>query len=143
LSDYGIILPGGASVATFGEFLKGLRDRQRMSLRDVERECGVSNTYLSQIEKGERSAPSPDILRKLARAYNVPSRYLMEQAGYLDEPEVTATDEERVDAAFDYVMADPDYKLGARIRREGLNTEAKRGIVITYETVTGKKLLTP
>ena len=129
-------------MATFGEYLKGLRERQRMSLRDVERECGVANSYLSQIEKGERPAPSPDILRRLAKAYNVPPRYLMEQAGYLDEPEVKATEEERVNAAFDYVMSDPDYKLGARIRSEGLNTEAKKGIVIVYETLTGKKLLT-
>lgn len=129
-------------MATFGEFLKGLRDKRRMSLRDVERECGVANSYLSQIEKGERPAPSPDILRRLAKAYNVPARYLMEQAGFLDEPEVTATEEERVNAAFDYVMSDPDYKLGARIRGEGLNTEAKKGIVIVYETLTGKRLLT-
>ena len=130
-------------MATFGEFLRGLRERQRMSLRDVERECAVSNTYLSQIEKGEKTSPSPDILRKLAKAYNVPPKYLMEQAGYLDEPEVSATDEERVNAAFDYVMSDPDYKLSARVRGEGLNTQAKKGIVVVYETLTGKKLLNP
>src|SRR4030042_7216601 len=102
--------------SNFGHFLKSLRDRQRMSLRDVEKESGVSNAYIAQLEKGDRPAPSPDILKKLARAYNVTVRELLLRAGYLDEPEVTATAEERIEAAFHDVQADPDYKLGTRLR---------------------------
>ena len=127
--------------SNFGHFLKSLRDRQRMSLRDVEKACGVSNAYIAQLEKGDRPAPSPDILKKLARAYNVTVRELLLRAGYLDEPEVTATEEERIEAAFQYVLADPDYKLGTRLRGEDLDTKGKRGVVITYETLTGKKIL--
>jgi HTH-type transcriptional regulator, competence development regulator len=127
--------------ANFGIFLKSLRDRQRMSLRDVERESGVSNAYIAQLEKGDRPAPSPDILKKLARAYNVTVRELLLRAGYLDEPEVTATEEQRIEAAFQYVLADPDYKLGTRLRGEDFDTRGKRGVVITYETLTGKKIL--
>ena len=127
--------------SNFGYFLKNLRDRQRMSLRDVERESGVSNAYIAQLEKGDRPAPSADILKKLARAYNVTVRELLLRAGYLDEPEVSATEEERIEAAFQYVLADPDYKLGTRIRGEDLDTKGKRGVVITYETLTGKKIL--
>ncbi len=127
--------------SNFGHFLKRLRDRQRMSLRDVEKESGVSNAYIAQLEKGDRPAPSPDILKKLARAYNVTVRELLLRAGYLDEPEVTATEEERIEAAFQYVLADPDYKLGTRLRGEDLDTKGKRGVVITYETLTGKKIL--
>ena len=127
--------------SNFGHFLKSLRDRQRMSLRDVERESGVSNAYIAQLEKGDRPAPSPDILKKLARAYNVTVRELLLRAGYLDEPEVSATEEERIEAAFQYVLTDPDYKLGTRIRGEDLDTKGKRGVVITYETLTGKKIL--
>ncbi len=127
--------------SNFGYFLKSLRDRQRMSLRDVEKESGVSNAYIAQLEKGDRPAPSPDILKKLARAYNVTVRELLLRAGYLDEPEVSATEEERIEAAFQYVLADPDYKLGTRIRGEDLDTKGKRGVVITYETLTGKKIL--
>jgi transcriptional regulator with XRE-family HTH domain len=63
--------------SNFGHFLKSLRDRQRMSLRDVEKESGVSNAYIAQLEKGDRPAPSPDILKKLARAYNVTVRELL------------------------------------------------------------------
>jgi transcriptional regulator with XRE-family HTH domain len=127
--------------SNFGHFLKSLRDKQRMSLRDVEKESGVSNAYIAQLEKGDRPAPSPDILKKLARAYNITVRELLLRAGYLDEPEVTATEEERIEAAFQYVLADPDYKLGTRLRGEELDIKGKRGVVITYETLTGKKIL--
>ena len=127
--------------SNFGHFLKSLRDKQRMSLRDVEKRSGVSNAYIAQLEKGDRPAPSPDILKKLARAYNVTVRELLMRAGYLDEPEVTATEEERIEAAFQYVLSDPDYKLGTRLRGEDLDTKGKRGVVITYETLTGKKIL--
>ena len=58
----------------FSQFLKSLRERQRMSLRDVEKESGVSNAYIAQIERGDRPAPSPEILRKLAKAYKVTVR---------------------------------------------------------------------
>ena len=127
--------------SNFGQFLKSLREKQRLSLREAEKESGVSNAYITQMEKGDRPAPSPDILKKLARAYNITVRELLLRAGYLDEPEVTATEEERIEAAFQYVLADPDYKLGTRIREEELDTRGKRGIVITYETLTGKKIL--
>ena len=127
--------------SNFGYFLKSLRDKRHMSLRDVEKESGVSNAYIAQMEKGDRPAPSPDILKKLARAYNVTVRELLMRAGYLDEPEVTATEEERIEAAFQYVLADPDYKLGTRLRSEELDIKGKRGVVITYETLTGKKIL--
>jgi len=126
----------------FGQFLRSLRDRRHMSLRDVEKECGISNAYISQMEKGDRPPPRPDMLRKLARVYNVTVRELLLKAGYLDEPEVTATDEERIEAAFQYALADPDNKLGTRIRGEDLDVEGKRGVVITYETLSGKRILT-
>ena len=124
-----------------GEYLWDLRQAANMSLRDVEKESGVSNAYIAQLEKGDRPAPSPDILKKLARAYNVTVRELLLRAGYLDEPEVTATEEQRIEAAFQYVLADPDYKLGTRLRGEDFDTKGKRGVVITYETLTGKKIL--
>ncbi len=69
----------------FGEYLKLLREKQRMSLRDVERRAGVSNAYLGQIEQGKRPPPHPNILKKLAPLYGVPVYELMAAAGYLDE----------------------------------------------------------
>lgn len=73
----------------------------------------------------------------------MPVRDLVLKAGYLDDSEVTATEEERIEVAFQYVMNDPDYKFGNRIRSEGLSLEAKRGIILVYQTLTGKVLITP
>ncbi|MBA7548163.1 hypothetical protein ES705_40610 [subsurface metagenome] len=69
----------------FSEYLKSLREQQRMSLRDVERRTEVSNAYLSQIELGKRPPPHPNILKKLAPIYDVSVYELMAAAGYLDE----------------------------------------------------------
>ena len=69
----------------FGEYLKELREKQRMSLRDVERRAGVSNAYLGQIEQAKRPPPHPNILKKLAPLYGVSVHELMAAAGYLDE----------------------------------------------------------
>jgi len=69
----------------FGEYLKMLREKQRMSLRDVERRTGVSNVYIGQIEQAKRPPPHPNILKKLAPLYNVSVYELMAAAGHLDE----------------------------------------------------------
>ena len=64
-------------------YLKNLPERQQMSLREAERERGVSNAYLAQIEGGDRPPPSPDILRKLAPACKKTLRDLFWAAEYL------------------------------------------------------------
>jgi transcriptional regulator with XRE-family HTH domain len=68
---------------TLGEFLRNLRSARKMSLRDVEDGSGVSNAYLSQLEQGKITKPSPHFLHKLAGCYLVPYETLMEKAGYI------------------------------------------------------------
>jgi len=125
---------------SFGEYLKSLRQEQRMSLREVERESGVSNAYLAQIERGDRRPPSPEILKKLAPVYNVAVRDLLKAAGYWDEDRPSLTEEEEVEMAFQFVMNDPRYQSGTRLSGP-LTTEVKRFVVEMYEKATGKKLL--
>ncbi len=125
----------------FSEYLKSLREKQRMSLRDAERESGVSNAYIAQIERGDRPAPSPEILRKLAIAYKVTVRELLEKAGYLDEPEMKMSEEEMVDRAYRYAIEDPEFRMGTRQPPEGLSLEAKKYIISIYEKVMKRKLL--
>jgi transcriptional regulator with XRE-family HTH domain len=67
---------------TLGEFLKACRSSEQLSLRDVERQVGISNAYVSQIESGKIRNPSPNVLHKLASLYRVPYRELMHLAGY-------------------------------------------------------------
>ena len=121
-------------------YLRELRQKQRLSLREVGEKVGVSTSYLSQIETGER-VPSADMLRRLAPAYGVPVRDLLEVAGYLDEPEAQMSDEERLDWAFQCVLTDPAYRFGNRLRGEELSPNAKRFIIEVYEKCTNRKLL--
>jgi transcriptional regulator with XRE-family HTH domain len=62
----------------FGEVLKELRKKRNMTLRDVELATGISNPYLSQIERGERGIPTVKFLRRLADVYHVSVNKLIE-----------------------------------------------------------------
>jgi transcriptional regulator with XRE-family HTH domain len=124
----------------FGQYLKALRLEHNLSLRDVGEKASISSSYLAQIEQGRRRPPGPDILKRLAPVYDVPVRDLLKAAGYLEDTETSLSDEEEVELAFSYVMSDPRYKSGARVKGE-LTTDVKRFIVEMYEKATGKKLL--
>ena len=124
----------------FGEYLRTLRVEKRYSLREVEELSGVSNSYLGLIERGQRPIPGADILKKLAPVYDVPVRDLLATAGYLREEDISLSEDDEVEMAFRYVMNDPRYKSGTRIKG-GLTIEVKRFIVEMYEKATGKKLL--
>jgi HTH-type transcriptional regulator, competence development regulator len=70
-------------VDDFGKYLKMLRGEK--TLKEVKSIAGVSMAYLSKIERGLREKPAPEILRKLAPAYNISYEKLMVAAGYLDD----------------------------------------------------------
>jgi transcriptional regulator with XRE-family HTH domain len=74
--------------SALGELLGDLRSAKGLSLRQVEEatDRGVSNAYLSQLEKGKIQQPSPSVLHQLAEVYAVPYEALMEKAGYLLPP---------------------------------------------------------
>lgn len=127
-------------VENFGEYLRTLRTEKRLSLREVENMSGVSNSYLGLIERGRRPVPSADVLKKLAPVYDVPLRDLLNTAGYLRDEEISLTEDDEVEMAFRYVMNDPRYKSGTRLKG-GLTTDVKRFIVEMYEKATRKKLL--
>lgn len=63
--------------------LKQLRMKKGVTLRQVQNDTGVSNAYLSQLETGKASEPSPRVLRKLATYYGASYGHLMQVAGYL------------------------------------------------------------
>lgn len=67
---------------TLGGYLRAARENKGYSLRDVQRETGISNAYLSQIESGKIIQPSPSVLFKLSRIYDVPYSTLMALASY-------------------------------------------------------------
>ena len=66
-----------------GEFIRQQRENAQQSIRDLARAAGVSNPYLSQIERGIRK-PSADILQQIARALEISAESLYVRAGILD-----------------------------------------------------------
>jgi transcriptional regulator with XRE-family HTH domain len=70
---------------SLGQYLTDIRAVKRLTLREVEEATNheVSNAYLSQLETGKISQPSPNVLHALATVYGVPYEHLMEKAGYI------------------------------------------------------------
>jgi transcriptional regulator with XRE-family HTH domain len=64
----------------FGDFLRKVRKERKMSLREVERKVKISNAYLSQLERGDRSIPTINILTRLASVYGLDIDVLIEKA---------------------------------------------------------------
>jgi len=67
-----------------GSFIREQRQLGRMSLRKLSEVAGISNPYLSQIERGLRK-PSADILQQIAKALRISAETLYVQAGILEE----------------------------------------------------------
>ncbi len=67
-----------------GEFIREQRNTARLSLRRLSELAGISNPYLSQIERGLRR-PSAEILQQIARALRISAETLYVRAGILEE----------------------------------------------------------
>lgn len=102
-----------------GEFIRLQRESAQKSIRDLARAAGVSNPYLSQIERGIRR-PSADILQQIARALEISAETLYVRAGILDgtPPEVSSVPE----------AINADVKLTA---------EQKASLLSVYRSFTG------
>jgi transcriptional regulator with XRE-family HTH domain len=72
-----------------GDFIRTQRSAAQVSLRELARAAGVSNPYLSQVERGLRK-PSAEILASIARGLKISAETLYEQAGILDRRSGTA-----------------------------------------------------
>ncbi len=72
-------------LSELGDFIKAQREVASMSVRRLAEVAGVSNPYLSQIERGLRR-PSADILQQLARALKISVEALYVRAGLLGDP---------------------------------------------------------
>src|SRR5580698_9357282 len=88
------------NVNSIGEYIREQREQAKISMRQLAQTAGVSNPYLSQIERGLRK-PSADILQQLAKGLRISAEALYVQAGILeDRPEGTGVR--------DAVLADAD-----------------------------------
>ena len=72
------------ALATIGEFIRQQREAAEVSVRELARVAGVSNPYLSQVERGLRK-PSAEVLQQIAKALSMSAETLYVRAGLLDE----------------------------------------------------------
>jgi transcriptional regulator with XRE-family HTH domain len=83
-----------------GAFIRDQRRHARLSLRKLSEAAGISNPYLSQIERGLRK-PSAEILQGIAKGLRISAETLYVRAGILDERSIDAPD------VVDAVLGDP------------------------------------
>ncbi|HEX2029345.1 MAG TPA: helix-turn-helix transcriptional regulator [Nitriliruptorales bacterium] len=104
-----------ARLSDLGDYIREQRSRAQYSLRHLARLAGVSNPYLSQIERGLRK-PSAEILQAIAKALQISSETLYVKAGIL---------EERTDV--------PDLEV-AILRDEDLNERQRAALIEIYRS---------
>jgi transcriptional regulator with XRE-family HTH domain len=76
------------AASDIGSFIRTQREAAQVSVRQLAEKAGVSNPYLSQIERGLRK-PSADVLNQIAKALRVSAEVLYVRAGIL-EPGATS-----------------------------------------------------
>ena len=104
-----------ARMRELGEFIREQRRVGHLSLRKLSEMAGISNPYLSQIERGLRK-PSAEILQQLARALEISSETLYVRAGILD-------------------ARDGNSDLISEIRRDPfINEDQKKTLIRIYES---------
>ena len=85
----------GSALHDLGGYIRHQRESARLSLRKLAKQAGVSNPYLSQIERGLRK-PSAEILQAIAKALEISSETLYVKAGILEERDSDETLEDVV-----------------------------------------------
>ena len=80
----------GEQLGSLGEFIATQRRSAQLTLRQLAEQTGISNPYLSQIERGLRR-PSAEVLQQLSKALRVSAETLYVQAGILDPDDHAVT----------------------------------------------------
>ena len=128
----------GQQFATVGELLRYLRGER--SLRQVQEGTGITYSYLSNIERGNKP-PGEKVLTKLADYHNVPRGELLDKAG-IDKSQDADFHFSNADIrrSFRFVMDDPSL-VGYPKPSEDVPVETQRFVVQLYQHFTGKRLL--
>lgn len=102
-------------VASLGDYIREQREHAQVSLRQLAKSAGVSNPYLSQVERGLKK-PSAEILQQIAKGLRISAETLYVRAGILED-RGTASD------AVGAILADP-----------GLDERQKRVLLDVYDS---------
>lgn len=129
---------------SLGAYLREQRRNAELSLRQLADLTGVSNPYLSQIERGLRK-PSAEVLQQLARSLRISAEALYVRAGLLDPSDEGEPDTGVVEAA---IRADPVLNerqkrvlldIYASFRRESLDNQPAAEDSLTESTPTARQ----
>lgn len=77
------------TVTSLGDYIREQREHAQVSLRQLAKSAGVSNPYLSQIERGLKK-PSAEILQQIAKGLRISAETLYVRAGILEDRGVTS-----------------------------------------------------
>jgi transcriptional regulator with XRE-family HTH domain len=110
-----------------GDFIRQQRERTNLSLRRLAESAGISNPYLSQIERGIRK-PSAEILKRLSRALEISANSMYSKAGLIDDEFESPSVHEAIDA--DAVLSSDEKKVlldlyRNMVRARGMTTESQ------------------
>jgi transcriptional regulator with XRE-family HTH domain len=112
------------NVGSLGEYIREQREQAEVSLRQLARVAGVSNPYLSQIERGLKK-PSAEILQQIANGLRISAETLYVRAGILEERD-----------------GDPAV-ASAILGDSGLTERQKRALLDVYESFRRENTATP
>ena len=116
--------------ADVAELLRAQRQVARLSLRSLARLTKVSDSYLSQVERGLHQ-PSPEILKVWAGALGIPASTLYERLGWLEDEDPARSAAQG---------ADQDDGVEAAIARDGRLTDGqKKALLGMYRTLVGEE----
>jgi len=105
----------------FGEFVRAQRRLAQVSQRNLARMSGVSDSYLSQIERGNYR-PSPQVVKALATAFGLEPKQLYTMLGFMDEEESTGP---------------PSVEQAIQLD-SGLDASKKEALIRIYRSFVGK-----
>jgi transcriptional regulator with XRE-family HTH domain len=113
--------PDDQMLAAFGEFVRAQRRLAQVSQRHLAKVSGVSDSYLSQIERGNYR-PSPQVVKALAQAFGLEPKQLYTMLGFIDEDEQTAASVEQaiqLDARLDASQKEALIRIYRSFVKEG------------------------
>ncbi|MEW9051894.1 MAG: helix-turn-helix transcriptional regulator [Neobacillus sp.] len=72
-------------ISHFGQYIKNVRTRKELSLKELSKRSGISHPYISQIENGKRNIPKPEMIKRLSKGLGINYYELLSEAGYLPD----------------------------------------------------------
>jgi transcriptional regulator with XRE-family HTH domain len=132
------VTAAAGEIRHLGDFIRDQRAGSGISLRQLAKLAGVSNPYLSQIERGLRK-PSAEILQQIAKGLRISAEALYVQAGFLEQRAGASAvvDAVLADGALNERQKQVLLEIYASFRKDDATTPADGDVVVSVVTATG------